>query len=376
MLVARRTRELALLRAIGASKSQITWSVIGEAFILGLIGGALGVLLGIGVAAGLRALLALLGIDLPAGDLVIAPRTIIVGLVAGLVATLFAAYFPARRASRVPPVAAMRDDVSLPARGLRVRGILGTVLTVLGVGLLGWAVSDPELTQRLGTAGLGAAAVLGGVIVLAPVFSRFVVGVVGAPVRAHGDRRSARRPQRPARPAAHGRHRHRDPHRPHAGDDDRRPGRLHDQVDRLDHRRRHQRRPDRLPRQASSRSRPRSATPSRRSPAWRRSRACARRRRSSMASQSFVTGVDPATIGQVVTLGVEPSALSSAGSCWTSKSAAAAGLSVGDTRRGRTGAISTQDLRLGRVVRGPRRLLRLCGLPGHDGRRPGCRSID
>jgi putative ABC transport system permease protein len=186
MLVARRTRELALLRAIGASKAQITWSVVGEALILGVVGGALGVALGIGVAAGLRGLLAAIGIDLPAGDLVIEPRTVIVGLVAGVIATLIGAYFPARRASRVPPVAAMRDDVALPARGLRVRAVLGTLFVVLGGGLLGWTVSNVDVPERLSLAGLGAATLLVGVIVLAPVFSRAVVGVVGAPVAQSG----------------------------------------------------------------------------------------------------------------------------------------------------------------------------------------------
>ena len=80
MLVARRTKELALLRAIGASKAQITWSVVGEAFLLGLLGGVLGILMGIGVALGLRQLLGVLGAELPAGNLVLAPRTIIIGM--------------------------------------------------------------------------------------------------------------------------------------------------------------------------------------------------------------------------------------------------------------------------------------------------------
>lgn len=182
MLVARRTRELALLRAIGASTAQISRSVTGEALILGLVSSAIGVGLGIGIAAGIRALLDAVGIDLPAGELVIKPRTVILGLVAGTFVTVVAAYFPARRASRVPPVAAMRDDVALPARGLRVRGVVGALLTALGAGLLAWTVSDTEVPRRLLVAGLGAFAVLVGVIVLAPVFSRALVGVVGAPV--------------------------------------------------------------------------------------------------------------------------------------------------------------------------------------------------
>ncbi len=186
MLVARRTRELALLRAIGASKAQITWSVVGEALLLGLLGGVLGIMLGVGVALGLRELLGILGAELPAGSLVLAPRTVVVGMVVGVLVTVLAAWFPARRASHVPPVAAMRDDVSLPARSLRVRAILGLVLTAAGLGALLGAVVSPDMPDRLSVAGLGALALLIGVIVLAPVFSRAFVGMVGAPVARSG----------------------------------------------------------------------------------------------------------------------------------------------------------------------------------------------
>lgn len=182
MLVARRTRELALLRAIGASKRQITWSVVGEALLLGLLGGVLGILLGIGVALGLRSLLGVIGAELPPGDLVLAPRTVIFGMTVGVLVTVLAAWFPARRAAQVPPVAAMRDEVALPSRSLRLRAISGFLLTGGGAAALLLAVLDVELSGRLSVAGLGALALLLGVIVLAPVFSRGLVGVVGAPV--------------------------------------------------------------------------------------------------------------------------------------------------------------------------------------------------
>jgi putative ABC transport system permease protein len=182
MLVARRTRELALLRAIGASKAQITWSVVGEALILGLLGGAIGIGVGIGVALGLRALLGVFGAELPPGELVVEPRTVLIGLLVGTVVTVLAAWFPARRASQVPPVAAMRDDVALPARSLRVRAVLGSVLVALGAGAVVATVVSADIPRRLTVFGLGSAALLVGVIVLAPVFSRGLVGVVGAPV--------------------------------------------------------------------------------------------------------------------------------------------------------------------------------------------------
>ncbi|MGB7982383.1 MAG: FtsX-like permease family protein [Candidatus Nanopelagicales bacterium] len=186
MLVARRTKELALLRAIGASKRQITWSVVGEAFLLGLLGGVLGIGLGILVALGLRGLLAAIGAELPAGELVIAPRTVIVGVLVGVVVTVFAAWFPARRASQVPPVAAMRDEVALPARSLRLRAISGGVLTAVGLGLIALSVANADLPRRLTVFGVAAASLLIGVIVLAPVFSRALVGFVGAPIARSG----------------------------------------------------------------------------------------------------------------------------------------------------------------------------------------------
>jgi putative ABC transport system permease protein len=204
MLVARRTRELALLRAIGASKRQITWSVVGEALILGLVGGALGIAAGILVALGLRRLLAVFGAELPPGELVIEPRTLVIGLVVGTLVTVVAAWFPARRASMVPPVAAMRDEVALPARSLRLRAWGGGLLTAVGAGMLMAAVFTPDLPRRLPTAGLGSAALLVGIIVLAPVFSRSLVGLVGALVSRLGavGRMAVRNAQRDRRRTA------------------------------------------------------------------------------------------------------------------------------------------------------------------------------
>lgn len=204
MLVARRTRELALLRAIGASKGQITWSVVGEALILGLLGGVLGILLGICVALGLRQLMSAFGADLPTGHLVVAPRTILIGLLVGVVVTVVAAWFPARRASQVPPVAAMRDDVVLPTRTLRVRAVVGGVLLAVGIGLVVLTVMDEDLSQRLAVFGVAALSLLVGVIVMAPVFSRGIVGVVGAPVKGLGavGRMAVRNAQRDRRRTA------------------------------------------------------------------------------------------------------------------------------------------------------------------------------
>ena len=182
MLVAQRTRELALLRAIGASRRQVTSSVLGESLVVGIVGGIGGLLLGLGLAVGLRALFAALGIEIPAGSLVIAPRTIIVAMVVGIVVTVGSAYFPARRAAHIPPVAAMRDDIALPTHSLHVRAVVGTVLAAAGAVALavGLAGMGP---QPLALVGVGALLVFVGVAVLSPSISRPIVGFLGAPVR-------------------------------------------------------------------------------------------------------------------------------------------------------------------------------------------------
>ncbi len=204
MLVARRTKELALLRAIGASRRQITLSVVGEAVALGLLGGITGLLVGIAVAYGLRALLGVIGLDLPPGQLVIEPRTIILGITVGLVFTLIGAWFPARRASRVPPVAAMRDDVAMPARSLRVRAAIGSLMTLSGAVFLVLSVTGTELPGRNQIFAMAAILLVVGVIVVAPAISRGLVGILGAPVAGLGSigRMAVRNAQRDRRRTA------------------------------------------------------------------------------------------------------------------------------------------------------------------------------
>ncbi|MDA8434510.1 MAG: ABC transporter permease [Actinomycetales bacterium] len=182
MLVAQRTRELALLRAVGASRGQVRRSVLAEAFVLGLVAAALGVIGGVVVSQGLRLLLTAFGADLPSGPLVIEPRTILVSLVVGVLVTVVSAYVPARRAAIVPPVAAMRDEVSLPARSLLVRTILGAVLLLLAVATARAGLGTPDdatrAAQLVGASALGA---LVAVIALAPILGRAVLRVLAAP---------------------------------------------------------------------------------------------------------------------------------------------------------------------------------------------------
>jgi len=179
MIVAQRLRELALLRAIGASRKQVGRSVVFEALVVGVIGSAIGIAAGVGLAYGLRALLNAFDVGLPEGPLQVGPRTILIALVVGVLVTTVSAYAPARRASKVPPVAAMREEFASTGDSLHARTIAGAVLGVLGV--VGLVIGSR------GTGG-GAAAVVGAgalglilaVLFAAPALSRPIVGALGA----------------------------------------------------------------------------------------------------------------------------------------------------------------------------------------------------
>ncbi|HVE23957.1 MAG TPA: FtsX-like permease family protein, partial [Sporichthya sp.] len=186
MLVAQRTRELALMRALGASKGQVTRSVLVEAAVVGLIGSALGVFAGVGIAGLLRWLFGLLGADLGSQGLVVEFSTVVIGFLVGVPVTMIAAYFPARRAAKVPPVAAMTDEVAMPERSLRIRGIIGAVLTLLGVLVLALGLSGAG-SQPAAVVGAGVFGVFLGVTIVSPLLSRPFVRLLGAPLpRAYG----------------------------------------------------------------------------------------------------------------------------------------------------------------------------------------------
>lgn len=179
MLVAQRTQELALLRALGASRGQVTRSVVAEAAIVGLLSGGVGLGLGIGLAVGLRALLGAVGVDLPAGPLVVTASTVVVSLLVGLLVTVVAAVLPARRASRIPPVAAMRADLLPPeSRSLRSRSLVGAALA--GVGVAGIVLG--LTTATLSVLGLGVVSALLAVTTLSPLFASPVARALGWPV--------------------------------------------------------------------------------------------------------------------------------------------------------------------------------------------------
>jgi putative ABC transport system permease protein len=181
ILVTQRTRELALLRALGAGRGQVTRSVLVEALAVGIVAWVLGLLGGIGLALGLQALLSAFGIDLPTTGLQVLPRTIIVSLLVGVGVTLAASISPARRAARIPPIAAMRDVEAVRPVPLGRRSIIGGGIVILGVAAL-FAGLYLDLGNPLALVGLGVAVVFIGVAVLSPVVSRPLARAIGSPL--------------------------------------------------------------------------------------------------------------------------------------------------------------------------------------------------
>lgn len=182
IIIAQRTRELALLRAIGATGRQVLWMVIIEAFFVGLIASVVGIAFGFGMALSIRGLMNAVGLGIPPGSLVLLPRTIIVGMVVGLSLTVLSSLLPARKASRVPPVAALREDAArTPRRSLRNRSIAGVIIT--GTGVLFLAVGlFASVGNPIIYVGVGAAVAFIGVSVLAPLAAKPLADVIGWPL--------------------------------------------------------------------------------------------------------------------------------------------------------------------------------------------------
>ncbi|MFD5784355.1 ABC transporter permease [Streptomyces sp. NPDC126933] len=177
MLVAQRTRELALLRAVGASRRQVKRSVLVEAGLVGLIASVIGFVLGVGLAIGLRSAMGQFGARVPAGPLVISPTAIGAALGVGVLITLLAAWLPARRAAKIPPVAAMGSAHAVPTtKSLVVRNSIGGGLTLIGAaGIFAGAAAGSEGRLLIG---VGAFLAMIGIIVLIPLLSRPVIALV------------------------------------------------------------------------------------------------------------------------------------------------------------------------------------------------------
>ncbi|WP_116213994.1 ABC transporter permease [Streptomyces olivoreticuli] len=179
MLIAQRTREIALLRAVGASRRQVVRSVLVEAGLLGLVASAIGFVLGLGMAVGLRSVLDAGGAELPDGPLVVEPTAAASALAVGVLVTVVAAWLPSRKAARIAPVEALASVDQAPApRGLVVRNSIGAVLTGLGVAIMLYVTTLRD-SGGLTAAMAGSALTLAGVIVLAPLLSRPFVTLFG-----------------------------------------------------------------------------------------------------------------------------------------------------------------------------------------------------
>ena len=210
MLIAQRTRELGLLRALGADRRQVRRSVLTEALLLGLVGSTLGLVTGIALAAGLIELMGLIGMNIKATEMVIGWGTPVTAYVVGVGVTFVAAYPPARRAAAVSPMAALSDaEVAGVGRPLRVRAVVGAVVGAAGAAALVGCAASSETGSAASLLGLGVVLTLIATVIAGPLLVRPVIRVLGAafpalfgPVGRMSQRNALRNPRRTGATAA------------------------------------------------------------------------------------------------------------------------------------------------------------------------------
>ncbi|WP_329386776.1 ABC transporter permease [Streptomyces sp. NBC_01716] len=204
MLVAQRTREIGLMRAIGSSRKQVNRSVLLEAVLLGVVGSVAGVAAGVGLAVGLMRLMSSIGMELSTEDLTVKWTTPAVGLALGVIVTVLAAYIPARRAGKISPMAALRD-AGTPADGRagRIRGGIGLVLTAGGFAALLASTRAEEAAEGSLFLGIGVVFTLIGFVVIGPLLAGFFVRILSlfvlrawGPVGRMAERNALRNPRR------------------------------------------------------------------------------------------------------------------------------------------------------------------------------------
>lgn len=181
MLIAQRTRELGLLRALGADRRQVRRSVLTEALLLGLVGSTLGLAAGIGLAAGLIRLMSAFGMNLKSTEMVIGWATPVAAYVVGVGVTFVAAYLPARRAAGVSPMAALTDaEVAGVGRPLRLRAVVGAIVGALGVAALAGCARATKTAPAASLLGVGVVLTLIATVIAGPLLVRPVIRVLGA----------------------------------------------------------------------------------------------------------------------------------------------------------------------------------------------------
>jgi putative ABC transport system permease protein len=184
MIVTQRSREIALLRAVGATKRQVRRSLVVEAAMIGVAASAIGVVLGAGVSKGLDALMTVIGFNLPSASLQVHPRTIWLSLIVGTLVTVVSALVPARRATKVLPIEALRDASPGAKRPSRLRAAIGALVTGGGVIAILYGLYGGSSRGMLVLAGI--AATLVGVITLTPLAARPLAAAIGSPLRLRG----------------------------------------------------------------------------------------------------------------------------------------------------------------------------------------------
>jgi putative ABC transport system permease protein len=181
ILVAQRNREMALLRAVGASRGQVLRGVLLEAVVIGGLASVAGFLLGLAVTGGLQALMDAFGFDLPAGGIVVRPAAVVTAILCGFVVTVLSAMVPAVRASRVSPLAAMRDVAVERTTRVWIRVVLAVGVAVVGgVALVSGVTGDGGIQA----VGLGVLLIFIAAVLFGPAFARPTVEVIGAPLPA------------------------------------------------------------------------------------------------------------------------------------------------------------------------------------------------
>ncbi|SPF03864.1 ABC transporter permease [Streptomyces sp. MA5143a] len=208
MLVAQRTKELALLRAVGASRRQVTRSVLIEAFVVGTVAAVTGLAVGVGIGAAMRGLISTLGETVPDGPLVVTPGTVVTALLVGVLITMLAAWLPGRRAAKIPPVAAMSSvHAQATTRSLVVRNTIGALFSGAGVATVLYATTL-EGSDGQAPMGIGAVLLILGVFVLTPLLSRPLIAAAAPVLRVFGvsgklaRQNSVRNPRRTAATAS------------------------------------------------------------------------------------------------------------------------------------------------------------------------------
>ncbi len=201
MIVAQRSREMALLRAIGAKRRQVTRALLLEALVIGFVGAVVGMFLGLGIALGLAALLGTTGLNLS-----FTPRlpvsAVVAALLVGVVVTVVSAYLPTRRAGRIAPVEALRESVSVPDRPRRRRTVFGLVLLVLAAAAFVLSNAAEDTGPKALWTGIGAVLLITAAVALAPRLAMLLVGVLPRTRRASVRLARANTVRNPRRTAA------------------------------------------------------------------------------------------------------------------------------------------------------------------------------